>query len=119
MAEKILWSDRKRRLGLPISFTKYSMTETRLFIETGLFNLREDEIMLYRVRDLALMRSFGQRIFGVGTIRVVSSDKSCPDILIKNIKHSKKVKELLSENVEYQKTHRNMTTTELLSNEVN
>ena len=32
MAESIIWSDRKRHLGLPISFTKYSLSESRVFI---------------------------------------------------------------------------------------
>ena len=74
---EILWKDRKRHLGLPISFTKYSVTggeNPRVFRETGLFNLKEEEVLLYRVRDLTLIRSFGQRIFGVGTIAIHSSD---------------------------------------------
>ena len=34
--EDLLWYDRKRTfLGLPWSFTKYSLTEDRLFIESG------------------------------------------------------------------------------------
>ena len=64
-----LWRDRKRRLGLPLSFTKYSLSEDRLFCETGLFNLKQDEVLLYRVRDLQLNMTLGQRIFGVGTDR--------------------------------------------------
>ena len=47
----IIWSDRKRHLGLPISFTKYSLSEDRLFIKTGFLNLREDEVRLYRILD--------------------------------------------------------------------
>ena len=82
----ILWSDRLRHLGLPISFTKYSITEDRLFRETGLLNLREEELLLYRVRDLTLTRSLWQRIFGVGTITVTSSDRTTPSLEIKNIK---------------------------------
>ena len=34
-----LWKDRKRILGMPISFTKYALTEDRIFMETGLLNL--------------------------------------------------------------------------------
>ena len=62
--EKILWTDRKRHtiFALPISFTKYTLTETKLIIQKGFFNLREDEIQLYRVRDLALSQSFLERI---------------------------------------------------------
>ena len=99
----ILWHDRKRHLGLPISFTKYSMSEDRLFVETGLFNLEQNEVRLYRILDLQLKRSFGQRIFGVGSIIVSSSDKSLGTFEIRNIKHSANVKEMLSVQVEQQR----------------
>lgn len=99
----IIWHDRKRYLGLPISFTKYSMSEDRLFVETGFFNLTQNEVRLYRILDLQLKRSFGQRIFGVGSIIVSSSDKSLGTFEIKNIKHSANVKEMLSVQVEQQR----------------
>ena len=41
-----IWTDRKRHFGLPISFTKYSLSEDRLFRETGLLNLNEEEVLL-------------------------------------------------------------------------
>lgn len=103
-----LWKDRRRRLGLPLSFTRYSMTEDRFFLETGLFNIRTEEVLLYRVRDISLERKLGQRIFGVGSIRLVSSDKTMPELIIKNIKHPKEVKELLHRQVEEMKTKRRM-----------
>ena len=75
MEKEVLWSDRRRLwCGLPWTFTVYSMTEDRLFIKRGLFNLREDEVRLYRIKDLGLERNMIQRMFGLGTIRVVSSD---------------------------------------------
>ena len=58
-----LWKDRKRILGLPITFTRYRLSEDRIFRETGLLNLKEEEVLLYRVRDLELKRSLFQRIF--------------------------------------------------------
>lgn len=75
-----LWKDRKRHLGLPLSFTRYSLSEDRLFCEKGFLNLKCDEVLLYRVRDLQLNMSLGQRILGVGTICVISSDKSVPHL---------------------------------------
>ena len=73
---EFLWKDRKRHLGLPLSFTRYSLSEDRLFYERGLLNLKADEVLLYRVQDLELTMTLGQRIFGVGTVCVHSSDKS-------------------------------------------
>ena len=112
-----LWQDRKRICGLPITFTKYSLTEDRLFRETGLLSLKEEEVLLYRVRDLELRRSLGQRIFGVGTVCVHSSDKTTPHLDLLNIKNPREVKELLHRQVEEMKLSRRMRTTELLGSE--
>ena len=99
--QKIIWKDRKRTLfGLPLSFTKYSLEEDRLFIETGFFNSVENEVRLYRIMDLQLSRTLGQKMFGLGTIKVKSADKTLGDFEIKNIKNSKEVKEQLSKLVE-------------------
>ncbi|MGI5928866.1 PH domain-containing protein [Pseudoflavonifractor sp.] len=112
-----LWKDRKRILGLPITFTRYRLSEDRIFRETGLFNLKEEEVLLYRVRDLELKRSLFQRIFGVGTVCVHSSDKTTPHLDLLNIKNPREVKELLHRQVEEMKLSRRMRTTELLGSE--
>lgn len=102
MAERnVIWSDRKRTLfGLPLSFTKYTLTEERLFIQTGLFTTVEDEVRLYRILDVKLTRTLGQKILGVGSIHVCSADKSMADFEITSVKNSADVKEKLSELVE-------------------
>ena len=112
-----LWKDRKRRFGLPLSFTRYALSEDRLFCETGFFNLKADEVLLYRVQDLELTMTLGQRIFGVGTVCVHSSDKSMPHLDLKNVKHPRRVKELIHQNVEEAKNRRRMRATELLGKE--
>lgn len=112
-----LWKDRKRHLGMPISFTRYRLSEDRIFCETGCFNLKEEEILLYRVRDLELKRSFGQRIFGVGTICVHSSDKTNPHLDLKNVKDPKMVKELIYQKVEAAKDARRMRTMEVMDDD--
>ena len=109
-----LWKDRRRRIGLPLSFTRYALTEDRLFLDTGFFNLRSEEILLYRIRDINLRRSLWQRICGVGSIRVLSSDKSTPDLLIKNVKHPLEVKELLHRQVEEMKISRRVRLGEVM-----
>ena len=86
------WKDRKRHLGMPLSFTRYALSEDRLFLETGFFNIKDEEVVLYRIRDISMKRTLGQRIFGVGTITVVSSDKSCPKVELKNVKKPAKAK---------------------------
>ena len=114
---EVLWKDGKGQLGLPIRLTKYSVRgghNARVFRETGLLNLKEEEVLLYRVRDLTLIRSFGQRIFGVGTIAIHSSDQTTPTLELVNVARPKDVKELIFNKVEEAKAQRRMRTTELL-----
>ena len=114
-ADKLIWSDRKRHFGLPLSFTKYAISEDRLFQSTGILNLKYEEILLYRVRDLSLTRSFGQRLFGVGSITVTSSDKTRPVLVIHNVKEPAAVKELIHELVEDMKIRRRVRFGEIAS----
>ena len=103
---KCLWKDRKRHLGLPLSFTRYQLSEDRLFVSVGFLNIKDDEVLLYRVRDIDTQRSLGQRIFGVGTVTVMSSDKTMPTLVLKNIKDPLMVKELIHNQVEEMKIQR-------------
>ena len=98
-----LWKDRKRHFGLPLSFTRFRLSEDRLFCEKGFFNIKSDEVLLYRVRDLQLNLKLTQRIFGVGTVCVISSDQSLPHLDLVNIKHPRQVKELIHRSVEQAK----------------
>lgn len=115
---EFLWKDRKRVMGMPITFTKYAMNEDRLFLETGLLNTKQEEIILYRIRDISLSISLWQRIFGVGTVFVSSSDKSLPELEIKNVKHPRDVKELIHQQVEEMKMKRKVRVGEILDGDL-
>ena len=104
--EEILWKDRKRYLGLPISFTKYSLDNNRLYVKRGFFNSVTDELLLYRVLDVKLSRSLGQKIFGVGTVVLNTADQSNPTLTIKNIRHSDRTRRLLSNIVERERNEK-------------
>ena len=110
-----LWNDRKRYFGLPLSFTRYSLSEDRLFISEGFLTIKDDEILLYRVRDIDTSRSLWQRLFGVGTVVVMSSDKSMPNLVLKNIKDPIFVKELIHKQVEETKIKRRVRFGEIMT----
>lgn len=93
---KVEWSDRKHFMWFPWSFTKYRLTDKKLYVESGLFSTHYDEVMLYRIVDVTLKRTFMQKIFGTGTIEVSSRDQSSRLLLLQNIKDSWTVKEFLS-----------------------
>ncbi len=113
--DSYIWKDRKRYLGMPLSFTRYAMTEDRLFLSVGFLNIKDEEVLLYRIRDINTSRTLWQRIFGVGTVSIVSSDKSMPNFVMKNIKHPIEVKELLHQQVEAMKIRRRMHLGEVMT----
>ena len=108
-----LWKDRKRYLGMPLSFTRYMLSEDRLFISVGLLSIKDDEVLLYRVRDIDTKRTLWQRLFGVGTVTVMSSDKTMPVLTLKNIKDPLMVKELIHKQVEDMKIQRRVRLNEI------
>ena len=113
-----VWKDRKRTLfGLPLSFTVYKLTEEKLYIETGVFAKNEEEIRLYRVLDLTLKRSLGQRIFGLGTIHFCTADKSTPEFDIKSIKNSRDIKNMISDMVEAQREAKRVSSREFMDDD--
>ena len=112
-----LWKDRKRYFGLPLSFTRYSLSEDRLFISEGFLNIKDDEILLYRVKDIDTHRSLWQRLFGVGTVVVASSDKTMPNLVLKNIKNPVFVKELIHKQVEEMKIKRRVRFGEIMTDD--
>ncbi len=108
-----IWKDRKRFLGMPLTFTRYALSEDRLFLSVGFLSVRDEEVLLYRVRDISSKRNLWQRIFGVGTVTVLSSDKTTPQVVLKNIKYPVDFKELLHENVEEAKLKRRVRFSEM------
>ena len=114
-----LWHDRRRRLGMPLSFTRYAMSEDRLFTSVGFLNIKDDEILLYRVRNIDTSRNLWQRLFGVGTVTVMSSDKTMPTVVLKNIKNPVAVKEMIHSMVEECKLKRRVRIGEIMGDGLN
>lgn len=99
-----LWRDRKRTIfGLPWSFTVYYLTETKVVTRTGLLNLSEDELDLYKVTDKKLKLSFWQRIVGCGTVVLYVRDTDTPVKELRCVKEPRKVMELLDQQIDAQR----------------
>lgn len=94
-----IWTDKKRTLfGLPLSFTRYFLTETKFITRKGFLNVEEDELELYRVTDKKLVLPLGQRIFKCGTIIMNVRDVDTP---VKEVKSIKAPREVLAKLDEY------------------
>ena len=114
--EDYIMRERKRWafLGIPWTFTVYTLKEKKLVIDRGLFTSIREEILLYRIVDMSYSRTLGQKIFGLGTVKVYSKDKTNPNLEIKNIRHSNDFYESLSEAVERDRIRMKMRQSELI-----
>lgn len=115
MENNYIWQDRKRPIfGLPLSFTKYKLTEEKILIESGVFSITQEEIRLYRIMDVTVRCSFLQRLFKVGTIHCCSADKSTPEFDIKDVKNAIQVKDLISKSVEDERNKKKIASREYM-----
>lgn len=96
----LLWDERKRWCGLPLTFTTYACTTERLFRRKGLISVTEDQVNLYQVRDVTVKVTLWQRLCRVGTITVFSTDKSDPILKLENICEPYDVRDVIMEAVE-------------------
>ena len=111
--EEILWQDRKRYLGLPLSFTIYSFSKNKFYMKTGIFNTKSEEILLYRILDITYKQSFGQKVFGVGSVILNTADKTTPILEIRSIKTPDRVRKALSTLVEQRRDEKRVTGKEM------
>jgi len=99
-----IWEDRKRTfLGLPLSFTKYILTEKKFITRKGFLNITEDEVELYRVVDKSLRLPFGQRLFGCGTVIINCRDTDTPMKEVLSIKRPREFMALLEKQVDIER----------------
>ena len=95
--DTIAFKERKRLLflGLPWTFTKYTITPGLITVNQGLLNTTEDDCYMYKIQDVKLTTSFMERIFGLGTLVCYSGDVTNPELTLVHIKHAKEIKSYL------------------------
>ena len=90
-------NERKRSifLGLPLSFTKYSITEEKVTITTGFLNITEDDAFMYKIQDVRLTRSLLERLFKLGTITCYTGDTTHPELVFVHVRHFAEIKDFI------------------------
>ena len=63
-------------------YTRYTLTNQRLIMESGLLVKRIEEIELFRINDTKFNQSFFQRLVDMGDIAVFSSDQTGNFVLL-------------------------------------
>jgi len=85
----ILWK------WLTVKNTKYELTTQRLRTRHGILNKKIDELELYRVRDYKLDQPLFLRLFSLGNIILITSDKSHPQVILTALPNGEELKEQL------------------------
>ena len=110
------YQERKRWpfLGLPFTFTKYTIDENVITVDEGFFNKRENDCYMYKVQDVELESSLPERIFGLGSVICYTGDTTHPKLIMEHIKHAKEIKNyILQESEEARRKRRTMTTLDI------
>lgn len=76
---------------------RYRLTSKRFFHEKGILRHVTDRIEVIDMDDIAFEQSIIDRIVGVGTIRITSSDRTDPILVIPGIENVKEVAGLIDE----------------------
>lgn len=114
----LLWKDRKRWAGMPLSFTRYFLIEKpkqwiKLFTSVGLFSTIDEELYLFRVFDITIHQTFSNKLFNVGTIILHVNDESSDKIYLKKVLNPFVVKEKIADKVEFERRRRGMKLAEI------
>ena len=113
--------ERKRWVffGLPFTFTKYTVTNEIITINDGFLSTKENDCYMYKVQDVELLTSLGERIFHLGTVACYTGDNTHPQLHLCHIRNAKEIKDyILRTSEEARRRRRTLNTLDIGAAEV-
>ena len=113
--------ERKRWVffGLPFTFTKYTVTSEIITINDGFLSTKENDCYMYKVQDVELLTSLGERIFNLGTVACYTGDNTHPQLHLTHIRNAKEIKDyILRTSEEARRRRRTLNTLDIGAAEV-
>jgi Bacterial PH domain len=74
---------------------EYRLTSRRLFLTTGIFQRRVDQVELVRIKDLFLRQTLVGSWLDLGTVIMISSEQTLPKAVLLGIEEPQRVRDLL------------------------
>lgn len=80
---------------LKLKMTYYEVTDDRIEWSRGILDRKVDNLDMFRVVDLSLRRSIFDCIFGIGTVGLITTDKTDPNFSFEKMRHSRKLYDVI------------------------
>ncbi len=95
--DMVSFVERKRWLflGLPFTFTKYTVKEDMITIQEGLLKTVENDCYMYKVQDVQHTASLMEKLFKLGTVICFTGDTTHSQLVMHHIRNSKEIKDFI------------------------
>jgi len=78
-----------------LKMTYYEVTSERIEWSRGILDRRVDNIDMFRVVDLRLRKSLLDLLFGIGTVVLITTDKSDPEFAFQKVRHCRELYDVI------------------------
>ncbi|MCR4901415.1 MAG: PH domain-containing protein [Butyrivibrio sp.] len=98
--------------AIPWPFTRYELYDNDFVIVSGFLNIKENDCYMYKITDVEMTRNLIQRIFGLSTILMYTSDVTDKKIVMKNVKNGAEIKDFVLQASELNRIRRRTINTQ-------
>lgn len=78
-----------------LKMTYYEVTNERIEWERGIFDRKVDNLDMFRIIDLKMRRTVFDVIFGIGTVALVTTDKTDPEFVFEKIRRPRDLYDII------------------------